>query len=80
MKVTPGELRIHQAVMAGHGKNIKDFNNEVRETIKRLQASNAAPGNILPQLLKVYKDCDSTGSEFKFYIQQLENSYNDGSV
>ena len=67
-------------VMAEHGNNVKDFNNDIRETIKRLQASNAAPGNILPQLLKVYKNCDSPGSEFSFYIRQLENSYNDGSV
>ena len=67
-------------MMAGHGNNVKAFNNEVRETIKRLQASNAAPGCILPQLIEVYKNCDSPGSEFGFYIQQLDNSYNDGSV
>ena len=39
-------------VMAEHGNNVKDFNNDIRETIKHLHASNAAPGNILPQLLK----------------------------
>jgi hypothetical protein len=77
-KVTTGMPNI----MAAHSNNITAFNAEVDEIIQKLEARGKG-GNDLdltPQLFTTYLGCATSDAPFYRYIENLENSYNEGSI
>ena len=67
-------------LMAECGSNVKAFNQEVRSIQKKLTARGQDAKTILPQFLAAYSGCDKKDGKFSRYMEQLENSYTDGTV
>ena len=67
-------------LMAECGSNVKAFNQSVRGLQKKLASRGSVSGEILPQLLFAYNQCDKKDGKFSRYIEQLENAYSDGTV
>ena len=67
-------------IMAGCGNNVKEFNLEIQHLQKKLRARGQDPSSIMPQLFVVYGTCDKQDGKFSRYMEQLTNSYSDGTV
>ena len=67
-------------IMAGNGNNVKEFNLEIQRLQKKLRSRGQDPDSIMPQLFSVYGLCDKQDGKFSRYIEQLTNSYSDGTI
>ena len=67
-------------LMAECGSNVKSFNQKVRIIQRKLASRGAASGDLLPQLLFAYNQCDKKDGKFSRYIEQLENAFSDETV
>ncbi len=67
-------------IMASQGNNIKAFNQEIKSIVRKLAQRGHPPGDLLPQLMLTYKDCEAKDSPFYRYMENLNNNYNDGHL
>ena len=67
-------------LMAECGSNVKAFNQSVCGLQKKLASRGEVSGEILPQILLMYNQCDKKDGKFSLYITHIENAYPDGTV